>query len=149
MIVDRVRSDVAHAYIRYLQLHPAIELGERDATSIQIGAPGFAGAIYDAGGDSPATRTQVRGQKAPLQGLTSPDFREFDPRWTLAFAGTGATETRVLTIALDSTGARATGAATSGATTTVELTDAAGATSGLTVARDRRRLTVSADQPPP
>ena len=95
-------------------------------------------------GDSPATRTQARGQKAPLQGLSSPDFREFEPRWTLAFADTGATETRVLTIALDSSGLRATDATTAGKTTTVQLVDAAGATSALSVARDRRRLTVAA-----
>ena len=119
VIVDHVRSDVAHTYTRYLQLHPAIELGDRDESSIQISAPGFGGAIYDAGGESPATRTQARGQTAPLQGLTSPDFREFDPRWTLAFADSGATETRALTIALDSSGLRATDATTAGTTTTV------------------------------
>ncbi len=145
VIVDHVRSDVAHTYTRYLQLHPAIELGDRDETSIQISAPGFGGAIYDAGGESPATRTQARGQTAPLQGLTSPDFREFDPRWTLAFADSGATETRALTIALDSSGLRATDATTAGTTTTVQLIDAEGATSALSVARDRRRLTVAAD----
>ena len=124
---------------------PAIELGDRDESSIQISAPGFGGAIYDAGGESPATRTQVRGQKAPLQGVTSPDFREFDPRWTLAFADSGATETRALTIALDSSGLRATDATTAGKMTTVQLIDAEGATSALSVARDRRRLTVAAD----
>ncbi len=145
VIVDHVRSALAHTYTRYLQLHPDIDLGDSDESAIQISAPGFGGAIYDAGGDTPAVRTQARGQKAPLQGLTSPDFREFVPRWTLAYVDTGSTETRVLTIALDSTALRATGATTTGKTTTVELTDADGATSGLSVARDRRKLTVAAD----
>ena len=77
--------------------------------------------------------------------MTSPDFREFDPRWTLAFADSGATETRALTIALDSSGLRATDATTAGKTTTVQLIDAEGATSSLSVGRDRRRLTVAAD----
>ena len=90
MIVDRLGSDLVHTYTRYLQLHPDIELGDRDSVGIQINGPGFAGAVYDAPGDNPATRTQTRGQRDPLQGLSSPDFREFVPRWTLAFAETPA-----------------------------------------------------------
>ena len=144
MIVDRLRSALAHTYTRYLQLHPAIELGDRDRIGIQINAPGFAGAVYDAPGDNPATRTQARGQRGPLQGLSSPDFREFVPRWTLAFADAASSEVRALTIALDQTALRATGASASGPRTTVELTDAAGTDSTLEVVRDRRRLTVGA-----
>ena len=53
VIVDHVRSGLAHTYTRYLQLHPDIELGDRDETAIQINAPGFAGAVYDAGGPTP------------------------------------------------------------------------------------------------
>ena len=114
VIVDRLRSANVHTYTRYLQLHPEVELGDRDETGIQINAPGFAGAIYDAPGDSPATRTQARGQHDPLQGLSSPDFREFVPRWTVAFADSGSTEVRALTIALDQTAVRATGARAKG-----------------------------------
>jgi Heparinase II/III-like protein/Heparinase II/III N-terminus len=143
VIADDLGSDLAHTYTRYLQLHPDIELGEGDDVAIQINAPGFGGAIYDVPGDNPAVRSQARDQEAPLQGLTSPDFREWLPRWTLAFVNTGATETRALTIALDDNALRATGATTAGKTTTVELADAAGATSTVEVTRDRRRLTVS------
>ena len=89
-------------------------------------------------------RSQARDQEAPLQGLTSPDFREFLPRWTLAFVDTGSTETRALTIALDPTALRATGAEVAGEMTTVELTDAAGTPSTLQVTRERRKLTVTA-----
>jgi hypothetical protein len=144
VIVDRLRSDTAHTYTRYLQLHPDVELGDRDEVGIQINAPGFAGAVYDAPGDNPATRTQTRGQHQPLQGLSSPSFREFVPRWTLAFADTGSSEARALTIALDQSALRATEARVSGRTTAVELTNAAGDASTLDVTRDRRRLTVSA-----
>ena len=142
MIVDDLDSPLAHSYIRYLQLHPDVTLGDRDQRSIQIEAPGFAGAIYDAAGEARALRTQARGQKAPLQGWSSPDFREFVPRWTLAFADTGASETRALTIALDASGLHATDAASDGPTTTVELVDAAGTSSTLEVTQDRRKLTV-------
>jgi hypothetical protein len=89
-------------------------------------------------------RSQARDQEAPLQGLTSPDFREWLPRWTLAFVDTGATEARTLTIALDETALRATGATVAGKATTVELADAAGSTSTVEVTRERRKLTVSA-----
>jgi hypothetical protein len=142
VIVDDLDSPLVHTYIRYLQLHPDVTLGERDQRSIQIEAPGFAGAIYDAAGESRALRTQARGQKAPLQGWSSPDFREFVPRWTLAFADTGASETRALTIALDAGGLHATDAASDGPTTTVELVDAVGTSSTLEVTQDRRKLTV-------
>ena len=144
VIVDDLRSDLAHTYTRYLQLHPEVELGDRDEIAIQVNGPGFAGAIYDAPDDNLAERSQVRGQEAPLQGLTSPDFREFVPRWTLAFVDTATSETRALTIALDESALRATAADVDGAVTTVELADAAGTASTLQVTRERRRLTVSA-----
>jgi hypothetical protein len=144
VIVDRLSSPVAHTYTRYLQLHPEIELGDGDESAIQISAPGFAGAIYDAPGETAAVRTQARGQKAPLQGFSSPDFREFVPRWTLAFADIGSTETRALTIALDATALRASAARTSGKTTTVDLVDAAGTPTQLQLVRDRRKLAVTA-----
>ena len=135
VIVDGLRSDAVHTYTRYLQLHPNVELGDRDPIGIQINAPGFAGAIYDAPGDNPASRTQVRGQRHPLQGLSSPSFREFVPRWTVAFADAGSTEARALTIALDQNALRATAAHASGPRTTVELTDAEGRDSELEVVR--------------
>ena len=144
VIVDHVRSGLAHTYTRYLQLHPDIELGDRDQTAIQINAPGFAGAVYDAGGPTPATRTQARGQHDPLQGLTSPSFREWEPRWTLAYTDTGSTETRALTIALDATGLHATATKANAKGTSVEFADTAGNASGLTIAHDRRKLTVTA-----
>lgn len=144
VILDRLDSPVAHTYTRYLQLHPDVTLGERDESSIQINAPGLAGAIYDAGSETPAVRTQARGQKVPLQGWSSPDFREFLPRWTLAFVSTGRNETRALTIALDSTALRATAATGGGPTTTVQFADAAGAASVLEVTRDGRKLSIAA-----
>jgi hypothetical protein len=144
VIVDALDSELAHTYTRYLQLGPEVELGDGDDSSVQIAAPTLGGAIYDVPGDNPAERSEARDQEIPLQGLTSPDFREWIPRWTLAFVDTGATETRALTIALDETGLRATAATTDGETTTVELTDTAGATSTLEVTRDRRKLTVAA-----
>ena len=74
----RSRLPLVHSYIRYLQLHPDVTLGDRDQRSIQIEAPGFAGAIYDAAGESPRCGPR-RAARSPLQGWSSPDFREFVP----------------------------------------------------------------------
>ena len=144
VIVDDLSSELAHTYTRYLQLHPEVELGDGDEVAVQINAPGFAGAIYDVAGDNPADRSQARDQRAPLQGLSSPEFREWLPRWTLAFVDTGSAETRALTIALDASALRATRATVDGETITVELADAEGTPSTVEVARERRRLTVTA-----
>ena len=143
VIVDRLRSATVTPTRATCSCTPTSSSATATRPGSRSTRPGFAGAVYDAPGDNPATRTQARGQHHPLQGLSSPDFREFVPRWTLAFADSGSTEVRALTIALDQTALRATGAARR-ATTTVELTNAAGDESMLEVVRDRRRLTVSA-----
>ena len=83
----------------------------------------FAGAVYDADGDNPADRTQARGERDPFQGLTSPNFRKWRKRWTVAYRDTGSSELRALTIALDTSGLHASAVAADGPVTAVELAD--------------------------
>ena len=143
VIVDAVRSDLAHVYTRYLTFHPNIRLDGNDREVLGLHAEDFAGAVYDVDGDNPAERTQARGEHEPLQGLTSPNFRKFRKRWTVAYRDTGSTELRALTIALDPSGLHASAVAAGGPVTAVELADSAGAAAGeIVVTRERRRLTV-------
>ena len=145
VIVDEVRSDIPHLYTRYLTLHPNIRIDGNDREVLGLHAEDFAGAVYDADADNPAERSQARGERAPLQGLTSPNFRKFRERWTIAYRDTGASELRALTIALDPSGLHAAAAASGGPVTAVELADSAGAPAGeLVVTRDGRTLTVEA-----
>lgn len=88
VIVDDLDSPLVHSYIRYLQLHPDVTLGDRDQRSIQIEAPGFAGAIYDAAGEARALRTQARGQKDPFKAGAHPISASSSP------AGRSPSQTR-------------------------------------------------------
>ena len=130
MIVDRVDSELPHTYARYLHLGREIEVDApaADATSIAL-AP-VEGEIREGPGTVPATVSHVVGQQEPLQGFTSPSFRRFVPRSTVAFVSQGADETFVTTIALDET------------VPGVETVDAAGPRVSLTL-DDGRTVEVS------
>ena len=145
VIVDEVRSDLDHAYTRYLTLHPNVRIDGNEREVLGLRAEDFAGAVYDVEAGNPADRTQARGEREPLQGLTSPNFRKFRKRWTIAYRHTGSTELRALTIALDPSGLHASAVAADGPVSAVELADAAGAAAGeLVVTREGRTLTVDA-----
>ncbi len=142
LIVDGVRSSSPHTLTRYLHFHPSIAIEETSATELAIGTEGFAGAVYDLEGAAPATRTKAREQDAPLQGLTSPDFREFRPRWTAAWSDQAAEEVRVLSLALDETRLRAVSARATPHAFELELTEESGALTALTITRAGQELTV-------
>jgi Heparinase II/III-like protein len=98
VILDRVRAGEPHRYDRYLQLGPEIRLGDRDADSLEIEAPGFRGSILDQGADD---RRMARGRRSPLAGWTSPDFRIFKPRWTVDLRSRDADALETIVVSLD------------------------------------------------
>ena len=145
VIVDEVRSDLPHLYTRYLTFHPSIRLDGNEREVLGLHAQDFTGSVYDIAGDNPAERTQARGERDPFQGLTSPSFRKWRKRWTVAYGDTAAGELRALTITLDASGLHAVAVAAGGPATAVELADSTGAAAGeLVVTRERRGLTVDA-----
>ena len=143
LIVDWLASDSPHTYTRYLQLGPEIE--QRPAgDGLAIEADGLEGQIHDLDTGAPVTRTQARGQEEPKQGFTSPDFREFVPRWSVAYVDQATSETRVLSISLDGSGLRAEAVDAGPDGITLELVDDAGGTSAVTASRDGREIGVAA-----
>jgi hypothetical protein len=142
LVVDDLRADSSHTYTRYLQFGPEIEIDAEPEGQVELTAAGLTGAVTDLATDAPATRSETRGQELPPQGFTAPDFREFVPRWTVAYTDVAASETRVLSISLDESGLRADGVSAAGATTSIELVDAAGTETVLDVVRDGETLSI-------
>jgi hypothetical protein len=144
LIVDRVRADAPHTYTHYLHLHPNVDARPGPEGALDLEAANLDAAIYDLDNGTPVTRSKVRGQKEPLQGFTSPDFREWLPRWAIAYSDQAQSEIRALSVALDPSRLRAAAISTDGARTDVELVDGEGARSRLDVVRTGETLEVSA-----
>lgn len=125
IIVDRVESDLAHTYTRYLHLGREIEPGEvaEGEAGPVVPLQPIDGEIVDGPGTVPSTVTETRGQEDPLQGFTSPSFRRLIPRSTLAYSASGSTDTFVTTIALDAGGPVPTEVDWSGAAATLTFDD--------------------------
>jgi hypothetical protein len=103
------------------------------------------GGVYDLA-PSTTIRSKVRGQKEPMQGWTSPDFRVFRPRWTVAYSNQGASQTDALTLALDDAALHASSVHVTGGLTTIGLVDADGQRTRLEVEQTGRTLAIrSAD----
>jgi hypothetical protein len=142
IVVDRVRSRASHTYTRYLQFGPSAELragGPRGSLELKVGS--MRGGVYDLA-PSGTVRSKVRGSRDPLQGWTSPDFREFRPRWTVAYSNQGTTQTSAITLALDATALHASSVHVAGERTTVGLVDRAGNRSTVEVVRTGRTLAI-------
>lgn len=101
VIVDRVESDLPHTYTRYLHFGRDIEVSESGTDEGAFELMPIEGAVYEGPDTVEATTTQANGQEEPLQGFTSPSFRRFVPRTTLATTTQGTSETFVTTLALD------------------------------------------------
>ena len=144
IVVDRVQSNATHTYARYLQFGRGVHVraGGPDG-SLQLGGQSLTGAVYDLPSGNPTARSKVRGQKDPPQGWTSPDFREFRPRWTAAYSDQGTSETHAITIALDDGGLHASRVRMTGVRALVGLVDESGHRSELEIARSGRSLTIS------
>ena len=145
LIVDRVQAPAPHTYTRYLHLHPEVELDEAAEGEYEITAGELAGTIFDLDTGVEAASSKAKGQEDPPQGLTSPDFRELVPRWTIAYIDVATTESRVLSIALDESGLHAEDVDADPDGVTLTLIDAAGTSSPLTVTRDGETLTVAGE----
>lgn len=144
LIVDRVQSEATHTLNRYLHLGPDVEIDAGASDVLELSAPGLSGAVRDlAEPGATVTRTETRGQKVPLQGLTSPDFREFVPRWSVVYTEPAADALRVLSISLDESDLHASAAASDGGGFTLELSDASGTVTPLAVAQSGAELTVT------
>jgi hypothetical protein len=116
VIVDRLRSELPHAYTRYFHLGPDIAQAARAGGGLNLSADSFDGSLIDrsAGVASTLHTIRGRGQNAPsgspfphdpggLQGWTSPGFEEAVERWTAALYTPSATDADFITsIGLDS-----------------------------------------------
>jgi hypothetical protein len=139
LVIDRVRSQRRHRYRRHVQLGPDLRIsGGRGSTSLSLEASGFHGSLFDSG---PSRRSEVRGRKHPLQGFTSPDFRRFDPRWTVRFDSRGRDLDRALAIGLDGQTWRAAPQRWDAREAVISI-DLGREGSELTVVRDGHRLAV-------
>jgi len=143
IIVDEVRSDALHTYTRYLQFHPHVDVRAGGPQgSLDLVAAALSCRAHDLRIATPTLRSKVRGQEEPLQGWTSPRFRAFRPRWTVAYSDQATTETHAISLSLDETDLHASGVRTSGARAVVELIDASGAGSAIEVVRQGRTLSI-------
>jgi Heparinase II/III-like protein/Heparinase II/III N-terminus len=107
VIVDWTRAATSHEYDRYIQLGPDVNIDPAGA-ALDLSAEGFDGKLWDlAAAGPPATRTQVRGQRHPYAGFTSPDFRKLVARWTVGFNSGAANAVYATSISLDGSDAHA------------------------------------------
>jgi hypothetical protein len=102
IVIDQVRSAIAHAYDRFFQLGPDLHV-RRSAAGLSLSAGGFAGSLTATSSSGPERLTTVKGQKHHLAGLTSPRFRVWIPRWTARYWTSGADSNQVAAFDLAST----------------------------------------------
>ncbi len=143
IIIDEIQSAATHTYTRYLQLGPGIEVRAGGPHgSLELRGRSLRGGVYDLASTSTITRSMARGQKEPMQGWTSPDFRVFRPRWTIAYSDQGGMQTDALSLTLDDAALHASSVHVSKERTLVGLVDGAGQRSRLEVARTGRTLAI-------
>lgn len=83
LVVDRLRADAEHTYNRYLQLGSELR-ARRDVGAIELKGRGLRGEVLPFGSEPEAIELE-RGERDPMAGWTSPDFRELVPRWRARF----------------------------------------------------------------
>lgn len=101
IVADRVRGHRPHLFERRVQLAPGVRVADVSGAVAELTAPGFSGAVFDAGSGVAPELVLARGRDEPLAGYTSPAYREWQPRTTITLASEGSTLTRALTLALD------------------------------------------------
>jgi hypothetical protein len=145
IIVDRVRSQVAHAYDRYFQLGPQIDISGQDPQTLVLQAPGFAGGLYSESSTGPENRTSRRGDTRPPAGWTSPSYRTLVPRWTIDLRSVASDANYVTTISFDSRDLRARLVSTGPDRTKLSLESEGTASGMLTAQRNGSNLAVVQD----
>lgn len=145
VVVDLVRSAAPHAYQRYFQLAPSVEIQDRGAEELGLSAGGFAGTLHDAALPSgqPA-RTTVKGQLDPLQGFTFPSVRKSVPRWSIEYASQASDADHIATFSLDGTALHGQLVQTTGDRTDVTLSESGSLRYTISVTRTGSTLSVSA-----
>jgi hypothetical protein len=101
VIIDRLRAEEQHRYARFLQFAPGVEVRVRGAGLLLSGG-GLRGAVRTNG----AGRERIelaRGERDPLRGQTSPDFRRWVPRTTARLRSKGSDLDLITAITLDGT----------------------------------------------
>src|SRR5207244_3267852 len=100
IVADRVRSGHAHHYIRRFQLGPDLRIRRRGRPALSLRAGAFHGSLYSESSQGREGRSEVRGWKHPLAGLTSPFFRHWTPRWTVNYQSHARNAVYVTTLGL-------------------------------------------------
>jgi hypothetical protein len=105
IVVDRLRSGHKRTYKSYFHLGPDVSV-TRQADALGLSADGFSGALYSTGNGGSSLRVE-RGARRPLQGWTSPAFRQKEARPTAIFRTKGSRADRATTFSLAGPGLKA------------------------------------------
>jgi Heparinase II/III-like protein/Heparinase II/III N-terminus len=142
VVVDRLRADAAHAYQRFFQLGPDLEIQGLSPGTLGLSGPGFSGGLYErAAATGGASRTVVKGRPAPLQGFTFPGFRQAVPRWSIEYGSRAADANYITVFTLNGVTQSGTVSVPAPGTTEVVLTRGSSSQT-ITVKRSGSRLTL-------
>jgi hypothetical protein len=148
IVCDRVRARKHHAYRRYFQLGPDIDIHRRP-DDLALSAPGLQGALFDAAaGGGHARMSAARGHRKPIQGFTFPDFRVKEPRWSVRYRSRARRITHVATFSFGA-GPPVRATLTDGPGATFLLSAAGVPQSKVSVTGHRGHLSVSESPPLP
>jgi heparinase II/III-like protein len=142
IIVDRVRSSRKHTYRRYFQLGADIRVTPGGPEALDLHAPSFTGTLHSESSIGREKRSLRRGSTRPLAGWTSPSYRTFVPRWTVALRSAAGDADYVTTISLDSSDLRARVVHADPRRTTLSLSSEAASGGTLTIERTGSNLAV-------
>ena len=119
VIVDRVESEPAHTYTRYLHLGPDIEVRKSGSSTSRSGRS--AATVATPRPRLPSAAPRCAGRRSRCRASPRPRSAASCRATTLAFAATGQNDTFVTTIALDAAALRAEEVDAAGPRTTVSL----------------------------
>ena len=142
VVVDRLRADAPHAYQRFFQLGPDLEIEGLSPGTLGLTGPGFSGGLYErAAATGGASRTVIKGRPTPLQGFTFPGFRQAVPRWSIEYGSLAADANYITVFTLNGATQSGTVSVPAPGTTEVVLTRG-GSSQTITVKRSGSRLTL-------
>jgi hypothetical protein len=102
VIEDRVEARRPHAYKRFLQLGPEVEVRRAGPSELELQGGRFRGCVEDSRiGKRLPGRRLVRGRRHPYQGWTFPEVARAVPRWSVSYRSQGRRVRHLLAIDLD------------------------------------------------
>jgi hypothetical protein len=143
IVGDRVRSSATHAYDRYFQLGPDVDIQNQGPQQLGLSASGLSGTLYSESSVGVENRGTARGQLNPRAGWTAPSFRKFVPRWTVDLGSSGNNANYVTTISLDSSDVHAHLGTMGPGHATFKLTDGVVPAGKVSVTRHKHTLKVT------